>query len=64
MEAKPAQETFKTIHQTARSIGGLVENWVFNADAERRYHFRRDHQQVDEMLGFLAENSLIFGEFE
>ncbi|MBL8855936.1 MAG: hypothetical protein JNK57_18365 [Planctomycetaceae bacterium] len=64
MEAKPALETFKLIHQTAVSIGEIAENWVFSADAERRYHFRPDGPQLDQMLTFLVENSLIFGDDE
>jgi hypothetical protein len=62
MEAKPAQETFRTIHRTAGAISDIAENWVLSADAERRYHFRSDQDVLDEMLTFLVENSLIFGE--
>lgn len=62
MDAKPAQETFKSIHRTACSIGDVAENWVFRADAERHYHFRADHEALDQMVTFLVENSLIFGE--
>ncbi|MBL8889944.1 MAG: hypothetical protein JNL67_08180 [Planctomycetaceae bacterium] len=62
--ARPAAETFRTIHRSAVNIGQLAEGWVFRADAERRFHYRSDDRQLDEMLNFLVESSLIFGDDE
>jgi hypothetical protein len=60
--SRPADETFQTIRRSASVIGDVAEGWILRADAERRYHFRSDHEKLDEMLSFLVENSLIFGE--
>lgn len=61
---RPAAETFRTIYRSAVDIGQLAEAWVFRADAERRFHYRADDKQLDDMLSFLVESSLIFGDDE
>ncbi len=61
MESPSAPKILFQIGETAHRISTIADEWVLQADAERHFHFRTDNHEIDDLIQFLLENSLIFG---
>lgn len=51
-----------TLQNVNRQLHRVTEDWILNADNERRFHHRADEHKIDELLELMVTNSIIFGD--
>ncbi|GEM_PF-1582255 len=51
-----------TLQNVNRQLHRVTEDWVLNADNERRFHYRPDEHKIDELLELMVTNSFLFGD--
>jgi len=64
VDDSPVQNTFTAIRRSAQRIGRTAEGWILQAEAQRRFHYRSDGQKIEELLRWMATNSLLFGSLD